>query len=168
MLTARSSAGNPPMSGRAKARVVTSAAVCAAAVALTVAGCGSVAAPGTAGTSGHTGTSGTAGSAAKAPKVSVNLSITHGAGTKAVHWTLRCEPAGGTDPDPAAACKTLLGVKDPFAAAPRRVHVMCPMILASAEQVTVTGTWFGQKVHRVIVDGGCDIGLWSEIGQVFH
>jgi hypothetical protein len=162
MLTARSGAGHPPMSGRARARVVTSAAACAAAVALTVAGCGSVAAPGAAGPAGAGGT------AAKTPKVSVDLSITHGTGTKAVHWTLRCEPAGGTDPDPAAACKTLLGVKDPFAAAPRRVHVMCPMILASAEQVTVTGTWFGHKVHRVIVDGGCDLGLWSEIGQVFH
>jgi hypothetical protein len=150
------------MSGRARVRLIANAAACAVAVGLTVAGCGTVAT----GTTGAVG--GTSGSAAKAPKVSVNLSITHGTGTKAVHWTLRCEPAGGTEPDPAAACKTLLGVKDPFAAAPRRLHVMCPMILASAEEVTVTGTWFGHKVHRVIVDGGCDVGLWSEIGQVFH
>jgi hypothetical protein len=45
---------------------------------------------------------------------------------------------------------------------------MCPMILASAKRATFTGTWFGAKVDRTIVDGGCDLARWSKLGQVMN
>jgi len=142
--------------GRARLRLVAGAAVVAAVVA--VAGCGlasSTGAPGTGAGSPPT----------QAAKVSLTITVTNGPGSKPVHWTLRCDPAGGTHPDPARTCGMLLAVKNPFA--PRPIHVMCPMIMESSRQAVVTGTWFGRPVNRVVIDGGCDLGLWSKIGPIF-
>jgi hypothetical protein len=139
------------------------AARAAAAVAgiLAIAACGSVAAPASSG-SGAGGSS----SSPAAAKASLSMSVQDGPGTTVKHWTLRCDPAGGTHPHAAAACSALLALKNPFAkpAAGR----MCPMILASARRATFTGTWFGTKVDQTIVDGGCDLGRWSKLGQVMN
>jgi hypothetical protein len=83
----------------------------------------------------------------------------------ATHYTLRCEPAGGTVPDPAAACARLLTGANIFA--PRPARVACPMILASSGRAAVTGTYLGQQVHVTIVDGGCDLSRWSKLKSVF-
>lgn len=84
----------------------------------------------------------------------------------AAHYTLRCDPAGGTAPDPAAACARLL--TGPSIFAPRSKIMMCPMILASAGRATVTGTYLGRDVHLTIVDGGCDLSRWSKLKSVFN
>jgi hypothetical protein len=81
------------------------------------------------------------------------------------HFTLRCEPAGGTASDPAAACATLLAGSSLFA--PRPAHMLCPMIMVGAGRVTVSGTYFGKQVHDTIVDGGCDLSLWAKLKAVF-
>jgi hypothetical protein len=99
------------------------------------------------------------------PKVSLDIKITGGSG-RAEHWTLRCDPAGGTHPDPAAACRVLLGAKDPFAPVPR--GLMCPMILASTRVARVTGTYFGQQINTTFVQGGCQTARWAKIGQIFY
>jgi len=139
--------------GPARFRLVAGAAVGAAVIAL--AGCGTAASgPG----AGNPPT--------QAAKVSLAITVTNGPGSKPVHWTLRCDPPGGTHPDPARTCRVLLAVKDPFA--PRPIHVMCPMIMESSRQAVVTGTWFGRPINRVVIDGGCDIGLWSKIGPIFY
>ena len=83
----------------------------------------------------------------------------------ATHFTLRCEPAGGTASDPAAACATLLAGSSLFA--PRPAHMLCPMIMAGAGRATVSGTYFGKQVHDTIVDGGCDLSLWAKLKAVF-
>jgi hypothetical protein len=83
----------------------------------------------------------------------------------AAHYTLRCEPAGGTAPDPAVACARLL--TGPSIFAPRPAHLMCPMILQSAARATVTGTYLGKMVHVTIVNGGCDLARWSKLKAVF-
>ncbi|HEY2552671.1 MAG TPA: SSI family serine proteinase inhibitor [Streptosporangiaceae bacterium] len=132
-----------------------------AAAGLLAAACGSVGAPGSA---AH----GTAGghAAHSAPKVSLSVTVRDSPGSKPRHWTLQCDPAGGTHPDPAKACQVLLSSKkNPFA--PLTGHRMCPMIMANSRSATVTGTWFGTKVHRMVADGGCDLPLWAKIGQVF-
>jgi hypothetical protein len=123
------------------------------ALAGTVAACGSTA-------------SGATGSTPSKPKVSLNITVEKGPGHAARHWTLQCDPAGGTHPNPEAACRALLAVKHPFS--PPKPGHMCPMILASAQRAIFNGTWYGQKVHRTIIDGGCDLGHWSKLGQVVN
>ena len=144
---------------RAGARYFLIAAMCA----VTATACGSAAA-GSGPAAGAGAAGGTA--AARAAKISLDMTVTAKPGAKPVHWTLRCDPVGGTHPDPAAACRELLAAGFPFG--PLRAHVMCPMIRVGAKTATVTGTWFGKKVDSVLVDGGCMIARWREIGQVFN
>ena len=106
-----------------------------------------------------------ANSPSAAPKVSLDIKITGGSG-RAEHWTLHCDPAGGTHPDPAAACRVLLGAKDPFA--PVAKGLMCPIILASTRVARVTGTYFGQQINTTFVQGGCQTARWAKIGQIFY
>ena len=120
-----------------------------------LAGCGTATAPG----------------AAKAPapkpaKVSLTIDIVHAKGSGPKHWTLHCDPVGGTAPDPAAACKALAGVKQPFRI--MKKAVMCPMIMVSAEQIQISGTWYGKPGHRVITDGGCDLGVFNRLHKTFY
>ena len=140
---------------RTSARSILIAAVCAA----TVTACGSTNSAGTA-------SSGAA--SAHAAKVSLDIQVTGEHGAKPEHWTLQCEPAGGTHPDPQAACNALLHAKSPFTAVPD--HVMCPMIPAGTtpETATVKGTWFGKHVDSIFTRGGCGMLRWQKIGQIFN
>ncbi|HET9898595.1 MAG TPA: SSI family serine proteinase inhibitor [Streptosporangiaceae bacterium] len=127
-----------------------------------LAGCGTIAA-GAKSASGAGKTSNTSKSAP--PKVSLTVSIineTH----KPKHFVLTCQPTGGNAPDAQALCKSLLAMKRPFT--PPAKHLMCPMIMISDHQIIVKGTWFGQKVERVITDGGCDLGLFNAMDKVLH
>jgi hypothetical protein len=129
---------------------------------LLAAGCGSTAAPGAAPAGSHSGTASTT-SAAK-----VNLDVTlAGLGpgpTK--HWVLRCDPPGGNTPDAASMCQKLLAHKSVFDKTP--THIMCPMIMADAKSYIVNGTWFGKPIHESIVDGGCSLGRWAQLGEIFN
>lgn len=137
---------------RTGARYLLIAAICAAAATA----CGSTTAP-----------AGAAGSASPAPpKVSLDIRVSGGPGKPTEHWTLQCDPAGGTHPDPAKACATLLKAKTPFA--PVAKGVACPMILASSKTAKVTGTYFGQHVDTTFIQGGCQLGRWAKIGQIFN
>ena len=137
---------------RTGARYLLIAAICAAAATA----CGS--------------TTASAGAAAPAspapPKVSLDITVSGGPGKPTEHWTLQCDPAGGTHPDPAQACATLLKAKAPFALLPK--GVACPMILASAKTAKVTGTYFGRHVDTTFVQGGCDLARWASIGKIFN
>jgi hypothetical protein len=132
---------------------------------LALVGCGSVAAP-SGGGSGSGSASGSSSSPAAAPKASLTITVLNGPDKKISHWTLSCDPAGGTHPDPAKACAALEAIKNPFAQV--RTGQDCPMILASSRRATFVGTWFGAKVDRTIIDGGCDLANWSKIGQVVN
>src|SRR5580698_333742 len=103
---------------RTGARYFLIAAVCAAAATA----CGTTQAP-------------TAAAAKPAtPKVSLDIKVS-GSNITTKHWTLQCDPAGGTHPDAAAACTTLLKAKTPFAPVPK--GVMCPMIMAGTKTAIV-------------------------------
>jgi hypothetical protein len=132
------------LSGRARLGLIAIAAVCAAAAA----GCGSAAAPGT----------------PASASVSLSVTLAGAPGEPHGHWTVRCDPAGGTDPDPAAVCKALIAAR-PFAPPPRKA---CPQIVIDSKAVIMTGTWFGRKVHRVVIDGGCDLGLFAKLSRIFN
>jgi len=121
---------------------------------LAVAGCSSAAAPG-----GQGGTGNPA-------KVTLTFSFSGAPASQPKQLTLTCEPTGGTHPDPAAACAALLKLNNPFA--PRSKTIACPMILRSDQKILVTGTWLGKPVHRVVLDGGCDLVLFSKLHQILH
>jgi hypothetical protein len=128
----------------------------AAACASAVTACGS--SPATSGTSAP-------GSAAAA-KVSLDITVTTAPGAPSKHWTLRCDPAGGSHPDAAAACAVLLKAKAPFATAPK--GIMCPMIRVGTKTAVVKGTYFGRHVDTTFLPGGCGLAQWREIGQIFN
>jgi subtilisin inhibitor-like len=128
------------------------------------AACGSTAAPGTAAPGASASGGGHSAGTTAAAKAS--LSVVTTAPQAIRHWTLRCDPPGGTAPDAAAACNQLIADKDIF----RRsdVRVMCPMIMADAASYIINGTWFGRPVHLTVVDGGCDVTRWSQLHQIFN
>jgi hypothetical protein len=135
---------------RTGARYFLIAAICAAAATA----CGTSTAP-----------SGSAASSAP-PKVSLDIKVSGAPGTAPKHWTLRCDPAGGTHPDPAQACAILLKAKAPFAPAPKGIE--CPMIAVGAKTATVTGTYFGKHVDTTFIQGGCGLARWGQVGQIFN
>jgi hypothetical protein len=135
---------------RGSARYFLIAAFCAAAATA----CGSAAAPSGAASGGA------------APKVSLDIKVSGGKGAPVKHWTLRCDPVGGTHPDPAAACATLLRAKTPFAPPPKGVE--CPMIMVGSKTAIVKGTYFGKHVDTTFTEGGCDLARWAKIGQIFN
>jgi hypothetical protein len=99
------------------------------------------------------------------PKVQLTVVVKASPGATPKRWTLTCEPAGGTHPDPAAACRQLLAAKNPFAPIPR--GIMCPMIAAGPQRATVTGIFLGRPVAMTFARTGCEAAKWSELGDVF-
>ena len=99
-------------------------------------------------------------------KVSLKFQM-QGTASGGTPTTLTCEPAGGTGNGAASACSTLLKTKkNPFAPVPPGSN--CPMLLRSNRKILVTGSWFGIKVHRVVVDGGCDTALFDSLNKAIH
>jgi Subtilisin inhibitor-like len=106
-----------------------------------------------------------ASASAPAAKVSLNITVSGKPGTAAKRWTLRCDPPGGTHPDPAAACAVLLKTKNPFAPPPK--GIMCPMIIVGTHMAIVKGTFFGQHIDTTITQGGCDLAKWTALSKIF-
>jgi hypothetical protein len=107
--------------------------------------------------------------AASAPapaKVSLDITVSSTPGAPSKHWTLRCDPAGGSHPDPAAACAVLLKAKAPFAAPSK--GIMCPMIRVGTKTAVVKGTYFGRHVDTTFMPGGCGLPVWHQIGAIFN
>lgn len=137
----------------------------ATAAGLVIAGCGTAAGPGPGGAgSGGAGSGGASHPAAA--KVVLRFAARTTPGAAPTRWLLRCDPDGGTVGDPAAACARLLKLGRPFASPPP--NQVCPQVMASSGVITVTGTWFGQRVHRTVVDGTCDLGLYATLHAVLH
>jgi hypothetical protein len=149
---------------RVRQRRVLVGCVAIGACALLTAACGGAAAP----SSGSGGTHSSASSGTtSAAKISLNVSFSGSAGIAPEHYTLRCEPAGGTVSDPATACAELMKHGTSLFG-PMPVQMACPMVVAGARRVTVTGTYLGRPVHELVVDGGCDLSRWAEFGKIFN
>lgn len=177
--------GQAPTTRNARTTRVALAAAAVLGTCVLLAACGSVAAPSGGGAGSSSAGAAPAGStsAAATPAAAANSAVPTSPGTAATakvsldvtfaattssparHYTLFCEPAGGTTPDPAAACTKLLTGDDIFA--PRPLHVMCPMILEGSGRATITGTYFGRPEHVIIVNGGCDLARWTELKAIF-
>jgi Subtilisin inhibitor-like len=90
----------------------------------------------------------------------LTIMVDDGAGVKS-HWTLTCDPPGGTHPDPAAACRALQanGAK---ALPPVRKDVACTEVYGGAQTASVAGTWQGQRVRSSFSRvNGCEISRWD-------
>ena len=122
---------------------------CIVAVALALAGC-------SAGTGPHSNGGGSA-------RVALRFQVKGDATGHGKPKTLTCDPAGGSR-RAATACSVLLKLKNPFA--PIAKETNCPMLLRSNKKILVTGTWFGVAVHRLVVDGGCDIALFDSLNKI--
>src|SRR5919204_2362565 len=61
-------------------------------------------------------------------------------------WTLSCNPARGSLPRPADACRRLLAVKHPFALTP--AGTACTQIYGGPAVAYVAGTFRGHPVER--------------------
>ncbi len=155
-LPTRQSRTSVSPTGRTRHGLVATAAIAMVAVTGVLAGCGTVAAAG-AGGKGKT--------TSHAPaKVALTVTLLNEGQPK--HFRLTCQPVGGNAPEASSLCRALEGMKGPFN--PPAKHLMCPMIIVSDHQIVVSGTWHGQKVHRVITDGGCDLGAFNTLDKVLH
>jgi Subtilisin inhibitor-like len=139
------------------ARVTAAGAALAAGFGLLAAACSGTAASPAAG--GHGATN----HAAKA-KLQVVENVPGG---QARHWSLRCDPARGTMPDAAAACR-LLSTDATILHPVRGTLIRCVTTVPSARTFTITGSWHGTKLHDVVTDGGCDLRRWSRLAQIFR
>jgi hypothetical protein len=159
--------------GRTRQRRLLAGCTIIGACALLTAACGSAAAPSSGGTGTHSAAAGTSSSATSssgttsAAKISLSVSFSGSAGVAPERYTLRCEPAGGSVSDAAAACARLMK-HGASLFGPLPVQVACPMIMASARRAIVTGTYLGRPVHELVVDGGCQLSRWAEFGKIFN
>ena len=103
----------------------------------------------------------------KPAKVTLTFKVTGAPGGNGKPEKLTCDPVGGNQSGAASACTALLkSKKNPFA--PIAKGTNCPMLLRSNKKILVTGTWFGITVHRLVVDGGCDVALFDSLNKIIH
>lgn len=102
-----------------------------------------------------------------APPIPADVTITvdDGAGT-VTEYTLRCAPAGGTHPDPAAACSNLAAASAVFATPDP--NQACTGIYGGPQTATVTGTLNGVALSgRFSRINGCEVARWNALSPVF-
>jgi hypothetical protein len=111
---------------------------------------------------------GFASSATAAAKSTTDLAITFLATPTSVPvtWSLVCDPAGGTHPDPVGACARLDAVSgDPFKPVPPGSN--CPQIWDGPETARITGQWRGQPADASFNRAnGCEIVRWNNLVPV--
>ncbi len=81
------------------------------------------------------------------------------------HYSLRCDPTGGTVPNPARACRVLAGLSHPFAPVPPQT--ICSDIALGPEEAIVTGRFRSEHVYaHVRVRDSCEIERWRRLKAV--
>jgi Subtilisin inhibitor-like len=101
------------------------------------------------------------------PPTSLTIIADNGDGSAAQEWTLTCDPAGGSHPDPAAACEALGGL-DPTVFAPVAPDQACTQIYGGPETATVRGSWNGTPLDASFSrDNGCEIARWEAVQPLF-
>jgi hypothetical protein len=81
------------------------------------------------------------------------------------HYTLRCEPAGGTVVNPERACRVLNRFSHPFAPVPP--GTICSQIALGPQEATITGRLRGDRVDaHLTVRNSCQIERWRRLASV--
>jgi Subtilisin inhibitor-like len=82
------------------------------------------------------------------------------------HWTLRCDPLGGTLPHRAGACRKLDALRDPFAETPR--DTVCADVFSGPERAVVRGRFEGRPVSTTFSRrDSCETARWSRVRFLF-
>ena len=129
---------------------------------LALAGCGSSQdAVGTAPMDSMPGPSGSAPLTTE-PRTELLLELVTEQQGPAEQFTLTCDPAGGSHPDPAQACADLAREKQPFAPL---TGGSCTEIYGGPATAVVSGIYRDQKVTlRLARTNGCEIAQWDRLG----
>lgn len=81
-------------------------------------------------------------------------------------WVLRCDPAGGTLPSPARACRVLASLKDPFAPVPP--DAVCTQLYGGPAVALVRGTYRDRRIWTWFRRrDGCEISRWNRHRVLF-
>lgn len=81
------------------------------------------------------------------------------------HYRLGCDPAAGTVPQPARACRALARLAAPFAPVPP--HTVCAQITLGPQEAVVTGLLRGRSVRtRLTLRDSCEIERWRRVSLV--
>src|SRR4051794_20337222 len=81
------------------------------------------------------------------------------------HYTLTCDPTGGTVPQATRACRVLARLEHAFA--PTAPGTICTDLALGPQKATVTGRLRGERVSaRLSVAGGCEIARWRRVAAV--
>lgn len=91
------------------------------------------------------------------------LSITVDDGTgKTTHWTLTCDPPGGTHPDPDAACAAVDGHRSALKPVP--AGRACAQVYGGPERATITGSWRGERITATLSrTDACQTARWNAL-----
>jgi hypothetical protein len=132
-------------------------------IALLAAGCGS--------DSDDDGSAGGGGESTEPqPGPATDLTITfwpEGPDGESIEATLTCDPAGGTHPNPEAACSILAA--DPEALEPVAPDMTCTMIFGGPEQATVVGVVNGEEVDAAFErSNGCELDRWDRMAVLLQ
>ena len=97
------------------------------------------------------------------PSAQSRLTVVYRDGDEVSTWELTCSPAGGTHPDPQAACE-VLDKNDGAAFKPVAQSKMCTQVYGGPDTATIKGTWRGRDVDsRFNQTNGCEIGRWEAL-----
>jgi Subtilisin inhibitor-like len=100
------------------------------------------------------------GGSAEPGDTDLTIVINDGSGSTKT-WRLTCNPAGGTHPDPPAACEAL-ETNGAAALPPVPKDKACTQIYGGPETATISGTWQGQRVMSTFArNDGCQISRWK-------
>jgi hypothetical protein len=103
--------------------------------------------------------------AALLASTSLHIGVSNTGDLMARSYTLRCNPAGGTLPHPAAACRRLARSKAPFAPTPK--DTACAQIYGG-QVALVRGRFRGRPlVARFSRTDGCEIARWNRVAFLF-
>jgi hypothetical protein len=103
-------------------------------------------------------------SVASAPAGAASLTILldDGFGVRST-WTLTCDPAGGTHPDPATACG-VLGAHGATALPAVKPGTVCTEQYGGPQKAKITGSWRGKPVtSQLTLENGCEIARWTAL-----
>jgi hypothetical protein len=94
----------------------------------------------------------------------LTITVTLDEGVAPEVWSLACDPASGSHPDPQSACDFLRAAEeaglDPFAPVPD--DVFCTQEYRGPATATVIGTWQGEDVDAIYsLTNGCEIARWT-------
>lgn len=97
----------------------------------------------------------------------LNVSVNWGAPGQTDHWTLQCNPVGGTHPNRERACALLEGLAAPFAPLP--TGMACSMVYSGPERARVSGRWHGTLVNTAFArNDGCATARWEQYKALFR